>query len=135
MLDLDHFKEYNDTYGHNAGDELLCALGQLIQDQIRKEDIACRYGGEEFLLIMPGAPLDVALERAASLNNSVKQLHTQSMSLKPITISAGVAIFPDHGADSKEVMRAADAALYRAKEEGRDRVVVANGLESMVASN
>ena len=68
MLDLDHFKEYNDTYGHNAGDELLCALGQLIQDQIRREDIACRFGGEEFLLIMPGAPMDVALERANELN-------------------------------------------------------------------
>ncbi len=126
MLDLDHFKEYNDTYGHNAGDELLCALGQLIQDQVRKEDIACRFGGEEFLLIMPGAPLEVALARATSLNESVKELHTQSGSLKPITISAGVAIFPDHGANGKEVIRAADAALYRAKEEGRDRVVVSN---------
>ncbi len=125
MLDLDHFKEYNDTYGHNAGDELLCALGQLIQDQVRKEDIACRYGGEEFLLIMPGAPMEIALERANELNLSVKQLHMQSTSFKHITISAGVAIFPDHGNNGKDVIKAADAALYRAKEEGRDRVVVA----------
>ncbi|MGD0827011.1 MAG: PAS domain S-box protein [Desulfobaccales bacterium] len=127
MLDLDHFKEYNDAYGHTAGDELLISLGELIQKQVRREDIACRYGGEEFLLIMPGAPLEVALNRAKELNRSVKNLHTRNTSLKPITISAGVAIFPDHGDAGKEVIRAADAALYRAKAKGRDRVLVANG--------
>jgi diguanylate cyclase (GGDEF)-like protein/PAS domain S-box-containing protein len=125
MMDLDHFKEYNDTYGHNAGDELLCALGQLIQEGVRREDIACRFGGEEFLLIMPGASLEVSLGRANDLCQAVKQLHKSSAALKPITISAGVAIFPEHGASGKDVIRAADAALYRAKEEGRDRVVVA----------
>jgi diguanylate cyclase (GGDEF)-like protein/PAS domain S-box-containing protein len=135
MLDLDHFKEYNDTYGHNSGDELLVALGQLIQDQVRREDIACRYGGEEFLLVMPGASTEVTLQRAQELNQAVKQLHTSSSSLKPITISAGVAIYPNNGANAKDVIRAADAALYRAKAEGRDRVVVANGLESMAAAN
>jgi len=127
MLDLDHFKEYNDAYGHHAGDELLMALGELIQEQNRGEDIACRYGGEEFLLIMPGAPLEAALNRAEELNRSVKNLHTRNTSLKPITISAGVAIFPDHGGAGMEVIQAADAALYRAKAEGRDRVLVANG--------
>jgi diguanylate cyclase (GGDEF)-like protein/PAS domain S-box-containing protein len=125
MMDLDHFKEYNDTYGHNAGDELLAALGHTIQEQMRREDIACRYGGEEFLLIMPGAPLEVAVERAQIMNESVRQLHTQDRALKPITISAGVAIFPAHGATGKDVIKAADAAMYQAKEEGRDRVVVA----------
>ena len=135
MLDLDHFKEYNDTFGHNAGDELLCALGQLIQDQVRREDIACRFGGEEFLLIMPGAPLEIALERANELNRSVKMLHKNSPALKPITISAGVAIFPDHGGNGKDVIRAADAALYRAKEEGRDRVVVASALSNLAMAN
>ncbi len=125
MLDLDHFKEYNDAYGHNAGDELLCALGQMIQETVRREDIACRFGGEEFLLIMPGAPMDVALDRAQVLNEGVKRLHLQSSSLKAITISAGVAIFPDHGSSGKEVIQAADMALYQAKEAGRDRVVVA----------
>ena len=94
--------------------------------QFGRRDAACRYGGEEFLLIIPDAPLEVALERAQILNESVKRLHTQNQALKPITISAGVAIFPDHGANAKEVIRAADAALYRAKEEGRDRVVVAH---------
>jgi diguanylate cyclase (GGDEF)-like protein len=127
MLDLDHFKEYNDAYGHHAGDELLLSLGELFQHQIRLEDVACRYGGEEFLLIMPEAPLEVTLNRAKSLNHSVKNLHTQNPSLKPITISAGVAIFPDHGNTGKELMRAADAALYRAKAEGRDQVILADG--------
>lgn len=103
------------------------ALGELIQEQNRGEDIACRYGGEEFLLIMPGAPLEAALNRAEELNRSVKNLHTRNTSLKPITISAGVAIFPDHGGAGMEVIQAADAALYRAKAEGRDRVLVANG--------
>jgi diguanylate cyclase (GGDEF)-like protein/PAS domain S-box-containing protein len=122
MLDLDHFKEYNDAFGHVAGDELLSALGQLIQDQIRKEDIACRYGGEEFLLILPEAPMEIVMKRANEVNLSVKRLHMQSKSLKQITISAGVAIFPEHGSTSKNIIKAADAALYRAKEEGRDRV-------------
>lgn len=131
MMDLDHFKEYNDTYGHNAGDDLLCALGQLIQEGVRREDIACRFGGEEFLLIMPGAPLDVTLERANDLCQSVKKLHMNNTSLKPITISAGVAIFPEHGASGKDVIRSADAALYRAKEEGRDRVIVASSVSSL----
>lgn len=125
MMDLDHFKEYNDTYGHNAGDDLLCAMGELLQEQVRREDVACRYGGEEFLLIMPGAPLETVIERANEINSSVKRLHTTSSALKPITISAGVAVFPTHGSNGKEVVRAADAALYQAKEEGRDRVVVA----------
>jgi diguanylate cyclase (GGDEF)-like protein/PAS domain S-box-containing protein len=127
MLDLDHFKEYNDTYGHHAGDELLMSLGEQIQGQNRGEDIACRYGGEEFLLILPGAPLEAALKRAEELNCSVKDLHIRNTSLKPITISAGVAIFPDHGGAGMEVIQAADAAMYRAKAEGRDRVLVANG--------
>ena len=115
-------KEYNDAFGHVAGDELLSALGQLIQDQIRKEDIACRYGGEEFLLILPEAPMEIVMKRANEVNLSVKRLHMQSKSLKQITISAGVAIFPEHGSTSKNIIKAADAALYRAKEEGRDRV-------------
>lgn len=126
MMDLDHFKEYNDTYGHHAGDELLAALGHTIREHMRREDIACRYGGEEFLLIMPGATLEVAVERAQILNESIRRLHTQDRALKPITISAGVAIFPTQGATGLDVIKAADAAMYRAKEEGRDRVVVAD---------
>jgi diguanylate cyclase (GGDEF)-like protein len=125
MLDLDHFKTYNDTFGHHAGDELLRALGPLISSQIREDDIACRYGGEEFLIIMPGASLEVTLERTEQMRQCVKQLHElrPAQFLHPITISIGLAIFPDNGASSSALIQAADAALYRAKKEGRDRVV------------
>ena len=125
MLDLDHFKQYNDTFGHHAGDELLRALSRLFRSQVREDDIACRYGGEEFLIIMPGASLEVTLERTEHLRQCVKQLHElrPSQFLHPITISIGLAIFPDNGASGSTLIQAADAALYRAKKEGRDRVV------------
>ena len=125
MMDLDHFKPYNDSYGHTAGDEVLRAAGHLIQNQVRGEDIACRYGGEEFLLIMPGASLEVVQHRAETIVREVKQLHLQNHAFHPITISAGVAIFPDNGATADLVLQAADQALYRAKAAGRDRVMVA----------
>ncbi|MCX5893388.1 MAG: GGDEF domain-containing protein, partial [Deltaproteobacteria bacterium] len=124
MMDLDRFKEYNDIYGHEAGDEILEALGNLIRWQTRKEDLPCRYGGEEFLIVMPGAPLETVVERARELNQQIKQLHLQSRHLHPVTISVGVALYPDHGSNGKEIMRAAEAALHRAKADGRDRVVV-----------
>jgi diguanylate cyclase (GGDEF)-like protein/PAS domain S-box-containing protein len=125
MMDLDHFKEYNDTFGHNAGDELLSALGNLLKTQIRGEDIACRYGGEEFLLIMPGTSMEVALKRAEILRQAVKQMHHQYQGLRPSTLSLGVAVYPDHGDTGLQLIRSADAALYRAKQAGRDRVMTA----------
>jgi diguanylate cyclase (GGDEF)-like protein len=127
MLDLDHFKQYNDTFGHHAGDELLRSLGRLFRSQTREDDIACRYGGEEFLIIMPGASLEVTLERSEHLRQCVKQLHElrPSQFLHPITISIGLAIFPDNGSSGSALIQAADAALYRAKKDGRDRVVEA----------
>ena len=91
MMDLDHFKQYNDTFGHSAGDELLSALGILLKSQIRGEDIACRYGGEEFLLILPGASMEIALERAENLRQAVKEMHLHHQGLKPTTLSLGVA--------------------------------------------
>jgi diguanylate cyclase (GGDEF)-like protein len=123
MMDLDHFKEYNDTFGHSAGDELLSALGILLKSQTRGEDIACRYGGEEFLLIMPGASLEIALERAEILRQAVKEMHQLRQDLKPTTFSLGVAVYPDHGDTGLELIQSADAALYRAKQAGRDRVI------------
>jgi diguanylate cyclase (GGDEF)-like protein len=125
MLDLDHFKKYNDTFGHHAGDELLRALGRLIRSQIREDDIACRYGGEEFLIIMPGASRQVTLERSEQLRQCVKQLHEMhpGQFLHPITISIGLAIFPDNSSSGDNLIQAADAALYRAKKAGRNRVV------------
>jgi diguanylate cyclase (GGDEF)-like protein/PAS domain S-box-containing protein len=125
MMDLDHFKEYNDTYGHNAGDELLSALGTLLKSQIRGEDIACRYGGEEFLLILPGVSLETALERADTLRQAVKEMHLHYPGLRPTTLSLGVAVYPDNGNTSLEIIKAADAALYLAKQAGRDRVMAA----------
>lgn len=125
MMDLDHFKVYNDTFGHNAGDDLLSALGNLVKNQIRGEDIACRYGGEEFVLIIPGAVIEVALERAELLRLAVKEMHVNHRGLKPITLSLGVAIYPLHGETGLDLIRAADSALYRAKREGRDLVMAA----------
>ena len=136
MLDLDHFKQYNDNFGHNAGDELLVALGNLILSLVRAEDIPCRFGGEEFLLIIPGASLEVTLGRAEQLRLGVKQLHEQHPGkfLHPVTISAGVAVFPGNGASADVLIRAADAALYQAKREGRDRVVAADVDRALILS-
>jgi diguanylate cyclase (GGDEF)-like protein/PAS domain S-box-containing protein len=129
MMDLDHFKQYNDTFGHSAGDELLSALGILLKSQIRGEDIACRYGGEEFLLILPGASVSIALERAEILRQAVKEMHRHHQGLKPTTLSLGVAVYPDHGDTGLQLIRSADAALYRAKQAGRDRLMAAEYAE------
>jgi len=127
MIDIDHFKNFNDTHGHAAGDALLRELGKLLQSHIRGGDAACRYGGEEFLLIMPDASLEAAQQRALLLQKEAKKLRVRDagQSLDGITLSMGVAIYPEHGRSIDGVLRAADAALYRAKQEGRDRVVVA----------
>lgn len=127
MLDLDHFKAFNDTYGHDAGDIVLKEIGALLQRHVRTEDIACRYGGEEFLLILPEVNLEVAKYRAEELRILTHELGiTYQRSLLSVTISIGVAVFPHHGHDLDQVIRAADAALYQAKKEGRDRVVAAH---------
>ncbi|MEW6117855.1 MAG: diguanylate cyclase [Nitrospirota bacterium] len=126
MLDIDHFKIFNDTFGHDAGDMLLRELGGFLQHQIRTEDFACRYGGEEFILILPETPLESARQRAEQLRRNIKDLTIQhrGQTLGPVTLSLGVAVFPLHGDNSEALLRAADAALYRAKAEGRDKVVV-----------
>jgi len=127
MIDLDHFKQFNDTYGHAAGDVLLREMGGLLRRSLRESDIACRYGGEEFTLIMPDSPLSVVQERAERIRLEARQLRLESdgLPLKPVSLSIGVAVFPEHGRSGDAVLQASDAALYRAKREGRDRVVVA----------
>jgi len=125
MIDMDNFKVINDLYGHQAGDEILQEVGKMLKVQIRLNDIACRYGGDEFVIVMPGASLDVASRRADTwrLLLTTMELMYKGSQLKP-TFSAGVASFPQHGEDPESLMRMADKALYRAKEEGRNRVVI-----------
>jgi diguanylate cyclase (GGDEF)-like protein/PAS domain S-box-containing protein len=127
MLDVDDFKQFNDTYGHAAGDEILHELGSLLLRQVRGEDIACRYGGDEFILIMPDATREVTRERAELVCESAGMIHSQfeGQALDAVTLSLGVAVFPEHGSSSTGILRAVDAALYRAKQTGRARVVVA----------
>jgi diguanylate cyclase (GGDEF)-like protein len=127
MFDLDHFKNFNDTFGHEAGDSVLRELGAFLSRNVRAEDIPCRFGGEEFVLILPGATLEGARSRAERLRSKVRELTVmhQGKSVGMITISVGVGAFPVHGLSVKEVIAAADGALYRAKKDGRDRVVVA----------
>jgi diguanylate cyclase (GGDEF)-like protein/PAS domain S-box-containing protein len=134
MMDLDHFKQYNDTFGHSAGDELLSALGNLLKTHIRGEDIACRYGGEEFLVILPGASMEIALDRAESLRLAVKEMHQHHQELKPASLSLGVAVYPDHGDTALHLIQVADAALYRAKKAGRDQVAAAEYTEKTITS-
>lgn len=126
MLDLDHFKFFNDTFGHAAGDLLLQELGRFLKAHTREADIACRYGGEEFVLILPEVSLETTRERAEYLRQTVKRLRIQyaGQTLGPVTLSIGVAAFPIHGPVGPVLMRTADTALYQAKREGRDRVVV-----------
>jgi diguanylate cyclase (GGDEF)-like protein/PAS domain S-box-containing protein len=127
MIDIDHFKSFNDTHGHPAGDALLCEVGKFLQGHLRAEDIVCRYGGEEFVLIMPDALLESVHQRAQQLRSEIKDLEVQyeGKSLGAISFSLGVAIYPEHGSTQDTVLRAADDALYRAKQGGRDQVVVA----------
>ena len=127
MIDIDRFKHFNDTFGHEAGDTVLRALGIFLQRSVRASDIACRYGGEELLLILPDASLTVATQRAEQLRQNIKQINLkhQDQTLGSITISLGVACFPDHGCAEETLIQAADAALYRAKKAGRDCVAIA----------
>ncbi len=127
MLDIDHFKRFNDTFGHDAGDTLLRELGHFLANSIRNCDIPCRFGGEEFILILPDSSLDGATAKADQIRRGVKnlQLSHNSQPLGIITISMGIASFRDHGNDPSTLINAADEALYRAKHEGRDRVCLA----------
>jgi diguanylate cyclase (GGDEF)-like protein/PAS domain S-box-containing protein len=126
MMDIDHFKRFNDTFGHQAGDALLRTLGDFLNRSTRGQDIACRYGGEEFALVLSDCPLGGALQRAETLRQEVKQLNVlyAGQLLGTISVSMGLALCPDHGSTISEVLRAADQALYCAKREGRDRVCV-----------
>jgi len=126
MLDIDRFKQYNDTHGHEAGDILLQALGEFLKQHVRSSDVACRYGGEEFIIILPETNLEEANHRAEELRSGIKELVIRHRGhlLDTVTVSIGVSAYPKHGKASEALLRAADTALYKAKAEGRDRVVV-----------
>jgi diguanylate cyclase (GGDEF)-like protein/PAS domain S-box-containing protein len=128
MLDVDRFKKFNDTHGHEAGDALLKALGALLKESIRAEDVACRYGGEEFTLLLPGVTQQQAFDRAEEVREAIAQLKVmnQGVVLEGVSASMGVATFPQHGRELAGLVRAADLALYRAKHEGRNRVINAD---------
>lgn len=127
MFDIDHFKQFNDTHGHAAGDILLQQLGNLVRRDTRSTDIACRYGGEEFVLLLPGTEITATAAYAEQMRGKVAALAVQhgNQILSRITISLGVACFPHHGSTPDDLLRQADAALYRAKQGGRDQVMVA----------
>ncbi|MHC1783228.1 MAG: PAS domain S-box protein [Anaerolineaceae bacterium] len=127
IIDMDGLKETNDRLGHDAGDLTLQTLADFLRTNIRSEDIACRFGGDEFVLILPDANQADTLARAVQLHESSNQLtaYYNGKPLKPISFSLGVASFPENGSDAKTVLKAADDALLRAKKEGRDRVIVA----------
>jgi diguanylate cyclase (GGDEF)-like protein len=131
MIDIDHFKETNDRRGHREGDRLLSLFGTLLRERTRPGDVACRYGGEEFLLVLPGASLEIARDRMEAIRNECSLRLRAEGFAQPPTLSAGVAAFPEHAGSDDELLQAADEALYRAKAEGRDRVCVAGaGAES-----
>lgn len=127
MLDVDHFKHFNDTHGHEAGDVVLREVAAALQNNIRGEDVACRYGGEEFVLIMVESSAETAIQRAEQIREEVKRVVVQhhGRSLGAVTVSLGVAGFPEDAQTLDDLLRAADQALYRAKAQGRDRVMAA----------
>jgi diguanylate cyclase (GGDEF)-like protein/PAS domain S-box-containing protein len=125
MMDIDHFKDVNDVYGHEAGDVVLKALSEMITLQSRHGDFTCRYGGEEFMLVMPNIGLETTLKRALELHQNIEAFNIPYGRFNlSITISMGVACYPLHGETKEELLRAADKALYQSKHSGRNCVSV-----------
>jgi diguanylate cyclase (GGDEF)-like protein/PAS domain S-box-containing protein len=129
FIDLDHFKRFNDTFGHDAGDLVLRSIADVFRKLFRVDDVICRYGGEEFGIILPESSAENAAIRANALRQEIKKLEIQykNHTLGTITLSIGVACFPEHGRTSEELVKAADLCLYKSKSAGRDTVTVATG--------
>jgi diguanylate cyclase (GGDEF)-like protein len=128
MIDVDHFKRFNDTHGHAAGDALLAQVGRTIAGSIRAEDMACRYGGEEFTVILPETDAATAHARAETIRRALEStslVHLRQ-TLGPVTASIGVSTWPEDGTTPEVLLQVADAWLYRAKAEGRNRVLPAS---------
>jgi diguanylate cyclase (GGDEF)-like protein len=137
MLDLDHFKRYNDNFGHAAGDLALAAVGEALLRSVRADDVACRYGGEEFALILPECSLRQATVRAEEIRKRVKEYRAQRdhQPANALTVSTGVAAFDETTDRVDLLLKLAEDALYRAKLAGRDRVVVARPVAALPESD
>jgi len=127
MIDADHFKQFNDTFGHKAGDVVLRALAERFLASVRSEDVVCRYGGEEFVVILPDIDLERAADRARQVREAISALRVseKEQTLGPITVSIGVAVFPQDGRTIDALLQGADRSLYHAKRNGRNRVAFA----------
>jgi len=131
MLDIDHFKKVNDTYGHEAGDFILKAMAKILAERNRRGDFACRFGGEEFVIVMPNMAMNTAYKRAEDLRIELNSLQIPYGRFNlNITISMGIASYPTNGEDRESVLRAADRAMYAAKQAGRDHILTYDLLES-----
>ncbi|MGH8320166.1 MAG: diguanylate cyclase, partial [Steroidobacteraceae bacterium] len=128
MLDVDHFKAFNDANGHEAGDEVLRTVAHVLKRHTRAEDVACRYGGEEFLVVLPGCSVDDAYSKAEAIREAIAQVHALSrgIALPRITASLGIACYPEDGPRMEDLIAGADAALYQAKSNGRNCTAAAN---------
>lgn len=130
MIDLDHFKRFNDNFGHDAGDHVLKSTASILKSAIRQEDIACRFGGEEFCIVCPSMDMKYAKLIAERILKAVRsqELEMNQLSLGTVTASIGVAMYPEHGNKIDDVIKVADEALYKAKEKGRDRAILASSI-------
>ena len=126
MLDLDGFKQFNDSFGHGAGDSVLRGFGGGLRDHLRKSDISCRFAGDEFVLVLPDSSVAKTRERLEQIRLFLKefQIHYGEQTLRMITLSAGIDQTPEHGISATELLQAADEAMYAAKQAGGDRIVV-----------
>jgi diguanylate cyclase (GGDEF)-like protein len=126
LLDIDHFKRFNDGYGHPAGDLVLKVIAQKLKRNLRKSDIACRYGGEEFMLILLNSGLKDAQERVHLICQNIRseRIHYSGKLFPALTLSGGLACYPEHGSSLEDLIECADKALYQSKQTGRDRITV-----------
>jgi diguanylate cyclase (GGDEF)-like protein len=124
IMDLDHFKQINDTYGHGHGDDVLAAVAATMTDALRASDFVGRYGGEEFLILLPATDLEGGLRAGEKLRHAIAMLEVPGVH-RDLTASFGLAVLPDHAVDGEQLVRLADRALYAAKRAGRNQVAVA----------